>query len=192
MGMRTACGVGGGLLWVLLAAACGGSSSPEPVLTGPFVIDFEDRPDDGFNTVPTPLLLGPGVTATATSAGANLWDFSTADAWGLVSCTAVATSGTMMMGVDGAPPVSVTIVFDVPVSRVRVAASEIDGATVSLEGFNQADASVGFHSVVSTCPALDASDVLEITEASNVIKRIVITGSSDLLTLDDLTYWRFE
>jgi len=170
----------------------GGSGIVIPVLRGPSVIDFEGGPDDGFVGIPLPYVLAPGVTAASISAGAALSDFTNADGWGLSFCDAVAWSGTTMIGVQGPPPTTLEVVFDTPVARVLAYASEVDGSMISMEAFDDVGGSLGVDSQVSSCPAFEATDVLNVEVGANLIKRVVFTGATDLITLDDLSYWRFE
>jgi hypothetical protein len=185
--MRTARRIAA-LVSVVALTACGGGGVE---LTGPFLVDFEDRPDDGFSVhYDAPLAIAPGVTVTNVDPNATLVDVTTADGFGLGGCGAAAFSGSFFMGIDAAAGV-IEITFDVAVSQVEVVASALDGDLVELEAFGAGGVPLGLlDSETSECPALEATDRLEVDAGGNQIVRVEIRGN--FVVIDDLTWWVFS
>jgi hypothetical protein len=167
------------LLAVILTLASCGDTEPEGV-----TLDFEDRPDDGFNTLTLPVTLAPGVTITASN---DPMDFSTADGWGFVTCDATARSGNLMIGFNDSPDVA-EITFATPISGVQVYAGSEGGEIVTLTAFDAQDQVVGIDARRSACPMITNADLLSVSTTANVITRLEIKGS--WVALDDLTYYR--
>jgi hypothetical protein len=179
-----------GCLVLVLGGSCGGSSTAV-VLLGPFLVDFETRPDDGFVALTPPVFLGNGATLTSVTNGTP-YDFTTADNWGLGGCPAIATSGNLMMGAaaTGSVPAVTEITFNPPVARVTLALADLAGTLVSLEardaGSNLIDADdvlVGFCPVLLLPLTVDGGD-------SNTIASIRIVGGFP--AWDDLQTWRWS
>lgn len=179
-----------GCLALLIGGSCGGSSAAV-VLLGPFLVDFEARPDDGFEVVATPVFLGNGATITDVTNG-TLYDFTTADGYGFGSCAAIATSGVLMMGAQelSVSGVVTQISFNPPVARVSLAVGDTAGQLVILEARDVGSTLLDSDSlVVSTCPVtllpltVDAGD-------SNLIASVRISGS--VTAWDDLQTWRWS
>ena len=177
-------------LAALALVACGGSSGPV-VLLGPFLVDFESRPDDGFVVLSLPLFLGHGATFSSVTGG-SAYDISTADAWGLGGCTAVASSGTLMMAAEQSSPniVAAEIRLDPPAARVTVELADLTGELVTFEGRNAADEWIGADAiVVGPCPV--ALQTLSVTSGDeNLISILRIKGYAPVW--DDLRIWRWS
>ena len=76
--------------------------TPAPVVQkGPFVVDFEDRPDDGFVGKTTPVTIAPGITVASVLPAGLFYDFRNSDNWGLGGCSATVFSDSMMIGFAG-------------------------------------------------------------------------------------------
>jgi hypothetical protein len=171
----------------LALASCG---DPEP--DGPFLLDFEDRPDDGFGTgTAPPVTLAPGIVVSDVQPSGTFWDFSTANGWGLGPCDAAARSGTLMIGFfdDGFLSVSGVITFAEPVARVDLYGAEVEGQVITLTAFDAQDNVVDIDARRSQCPVLGANDLLTVTTTSNTITRIEVKGTAPVV--DDLAYYRF-
>jgi hypothetical protein len=161
--------------------ACGGSGGNG----GPNVVDFEDRPDDGaLPSFDAPVSLHPNATIVDVVPASALVDFSTADGFSLGACTAQASSGVMLMGVNAAGAV-VTIAFDPPVRSVSVRASGLEGTLVEVETFDAIGGFVGGGSAPATCPAID-DEFSSTSSVEPVIASMEIRG--DYVVFDDLVF----
>ena len=185
-----------GLLLVLgVVTSCSDDDDPvappAPVLTT-FVIDFENRPDNGFSPVVTlPDTLAPGVVVPAVLPSGDFLDFSTSDGWGVGGCDATAISGTLMMGAENAnPTITIVIEFTPAVSKIAIHAGGNSGQDVTVEAFDMNGVTVGLNTHVAMCPMLSVADSVSFDVGSNDIVKLHITGNVPVI--DDLIYSRFQ
>ena len=167
---------------------------PEPVPTqkGPFVIDFEDRPDDGFVGKTPPITIAPGVTVSAVLPSGVFYDFKPSfDGWGLGGCSAMATSDTMMIAFQGSGNITAVFTFSPAVSRVDAFIGVEQGKDAIMTAFDSSNNVVGADTVSSVCPMLDINDRVSISVGSNKIAKIEV-GGGVVLVMDDLSFFRFE
>ncbi len=188
--LTVSCGGGGGIT----AGGSGGSTTGTGALQGPVVIDFEDRPNDGFTPLTLPVVLAPGIAVTTKTGSGELYDFSSEDGWsiGEPGCDAQARSGRMMIGLDcdRGQERSFDITFDAPVARVRLYAAGLEGELIWIEAYDALGYLLHRDCKVSTCPSLEENDALDIEYPENVIRTVRVHGCYPVI--DDLTYWRFE
>ena len=165
---------------------------PPPTQKSPFVVDFEDRPDDGFVGKTPPITIAPGITVSAVLPAGQFYDFKTNEGWSLDACIATASSDTMLIGFfQGGVTVTAVITFASAVSRVDAFIGAASGVDAILTAFDSSNNVVGADTVASVCPTLDANDQVSINAGSNRITRIELSGGVAPV-MDDLTFFRFE
>ena len=164
---------------------------PPLVQKGPFVVDFEDRPDDGFVGKTTPVTIAPGITVASVLPAGLFYDFRNSDGWGLGGCDATVFSDSMMIGFSGSGgAVTGVITFDTAVSRVDLFGGAFSGGDLIVTAFDSMDNVVGADTTASVCPTVDANDLLSIDAGANTISRIEVSGVVPVM--NDLTFFRFE
>jgi hypothetical protein len=175
-------------LAVLLIAfaflSCGDSTDPGTRNT----LDFESRPDNGFNNLALPDTLANGVVFTAVLPSGDFQDFTTADGWGLIGCDASAHSGTKLMGFEGADTVTGVIMFNPPVSRVDLFIGSAHNSPITMKAFNGSGTMVDSAGRTSTCPMLGSADSLSVSVSGKTITKIELRGRYP--AFDDLSFYR--
>ena len=167
----------------------GGTLPPPPELQGPVVVDFETRPDNGFQGVASPVDLGSG--ATISFVDGALFDFTTADAWTFGTCSAVATSGDLMMGLDNSMagiPAVLEITLATPAGRVDINLGDQESATIVLQALDAGGVVIAQATRnVNACPVLLETMTVQPAGMTNSIARIRISGAR--FAFDDLAQW---